>query len=73
MDRSILVDEAEDLGGGNFRVRLRVGNGENQLTHADIISAPSCDAAVQKAREDFSRWLKMVFDVAAKSAGRAKP
>lgn len=73
MYRSIVVDEATDLGSGNFRIRLSVGSSDNQLSFADIISAPTREAAVLKAREDFSRWLKMTFDVAAKMAGKPNP
>lgn len=68
MTSGISVVEATDLGGGNFRIRLGMGNGENQIVHSDIISAATCEDAIQKAKEDFSRWLKMVFKLAGKRA-----
>lgn len=64
----ISVIEATDLGSGNFRVRLGVGNSENEIIHSDIISAATCDDAVQKAKDDFSRWLKKVFKLVGKRA-----
>lgn len=68
MTSRISVVEATDLGGGNFRIRLGMGDNENQIVHSDIVSAASCEDAVQKAKEDFSRWLKKVLKVAGKSA-----
>ena len=64
----ISIVEATDLGDGNFRVRLSMGNGENEIVHSDIVSAATRDDAVQKAKGDFSRWLRMVFRLAGKRA-----
>lgn len=64
----ISVNEAEDLGAGNFLVRLSVGNGDAEITHTDIVSAEGRDAAIQKAKLDFARWLKMAFAIASKRA-----
>lgn len=63
---AISVDDVKDLGDGNFRVRLSVGNSDNEIAHTDIISAVTCDAAIQQAKQDFSRWLKKAFDLASK-------
>ena len=63
---AISVTEVKVLGGGNFQVRLSIGNRDNEIAHTDIVTAEGCDAAVQKVKQDFSRWLKMVFSLAAK-------
>lgn len=64
----ISVIEAADLGSSNFRVRLSVGDGENEIIHSDIISAASRDDAVQKAKEEFARWLKKILELVGNRA-----
>ena len=62
----ISVNEVKDLGGGNFQVRLSIGNRDNEITHTGIVCAEGCDAAIQKVKQDFARWLKKVFALASK-------
>jgi len=61
MKPRISIREVADLGHGNFRVRLAAGNADNEIVHSDIVTAATADAAVEKARSDFSRWLALVF------------
>lgn len=68
MTSQITVTEATDLGDGNFLVRLKVGNSENEIARAEVICAATCDEAVEKAKDDFVRWLKKVFKVATNRA-----
>jgi hypothetical protein len=63
---ALRINEVKDLGGGNFQVRLSIGNRDNEITHTDIVCADGCDAAIQKVKQDFARWLKKVFALAAK-------
>jgi hypothetical protein len=69
MNNQISVSEVKDLGGGKFSVRLTVetGSPEVALSQTQTVSAEGYDAAVQIAKEAFSRWLKKVTEYAVKN------
>jgi hypothetical protein len=63
----ISVGEVRDLGGGKFSVRLTVEATEGALSRTETVAAEGHDAAVQIAKESFSRWLKKVTEYAVKN------
>jgi hypothetical protein len=69
MNDKISVSEVKDLGGGKFSVRLKLetGSSEAALSQTQTVSADGYDAAVQIAKESFSRWLKKVAEYAVKN------
>jgi hypothetical protein len=69
MNNKISVSEVKDLGGGKFSVRLNMetGSPEAALSQTQTVSADGYDAAVQIAKESFSRWLKQIMECAVKN------
>jgi hypothetical protein len=63
----ISVGEVKDLGGEKFSVRLTVKAPEGAVSRTEIVAAEGHDAAMQIAKESFSRWLKKVTDYVAKN------
>ena len=63
----ISVGEVKDLGGGKFSVRLTVEAPEGAVSRTETVVARGHDAAVQIAKESFSRWLKKVTEYVAKN------
>ena len=64
MNNKILVRDVKDLGEGKFSVRLDLdtGSSETDVSQTQTLSADGYDAAVEIAKQDFSRWLKLVVD-----------
>jgi len=60
MNQKISVSEVKDLGGGKFSVRLTVEGPEGALSQTQTVAAEGYEAAVQAAKEAFSRWLEKV-------------
>jgi hypothetical protein len=67
LNDSVCVGEVKDLGGGKFSVRLSVESPEGTLSQTQTVSADNRDAAVQIAKECFSRWLRKVTAVAIRN------
>ena len=67
MNDKISVSEVKDLGDGKFSVRLEIGSPEGALSQTQTVSADGHDAAVQIAKESFSRWLKKITEYAVKN------
>jgi hypothetical protein len=69
MNDKISVSEVRDLGDGKFSVRLNLetGSPENALSQTQTVSADGYEAAVQIAKESFSRWLQKVAEYAVKN------
>jgi len=69
MSKQISIGEVKDLGGGKFSVRLNLGtaNPDTALSQTQTVSADGYDAAVQIAKESFSRWLKKAAEYAVKT------
>jgi len=67
INSQISVDEVKDLGGGKFLIRLTVEGPEGALSQTQTVSADKYAAAVQIAKESFSRWLKKVTEYAVKN------
>ena len=67
MNDKISVSDVKDLGDGKFSVRLEIGSPEGALSQTQTVSADGYDAAVQIAKESFSRWLKKVAEYAIKN------
>ena len=63
----ISVGEVKDLGGGKFSVRLTLEGSEGGIFQTQTVLADTCDAAVQIAKESFSRWLKKVTEYTVKN------
>jgi hypothetical protein len=63
----ISVGEVNDLGGGNFSVCLTVEGPEAAISQTQTVSADDRDAAVQVAKESFSRWLKKATQYVVKN------
>jgi len=65
MNDRISVGEVKNLGGGKFSVRLTFDSGSpaNSLSQTQTVLADGYDAAVQIAKEAFSRWLKKLEHV----------
>ena len=66
INSKISVGEITDLGGGKFSVRLMVEGPEGAVSQTQTVSAENRDAAIQRAKEDFSRWLIKVTETAIK-------
>ena len=66
INSKISVGEIKDLGGGKFSVRLMVEGPEGAVSQTQTVSAENRDAAIQRAKEDFSRWLIKVTETAIK-------
>jgi hypothetical protein len=66
-ERQVSVDEVKDLGGGRFSVRLSVESPEGALSQTQTVLADTHDAAVQLAKEAFSRWLDKVTEYAVRN------
>ena len=67
MNSQISVCEVKDLGGGKFSIELTVESREGVLSQTQTVSADTYDAAVQIARESFSRWLEKVTEFTVKN------
>jgi hypothetical protein len=60
---TISIADVTDLGGGEFRVRLKAGTPENTVSQTQIVKAGSRDAAIAIALEAFQRWLSKIGHV----------
>jgi len=69
MNSRICIDQVKDLGGGRFVVRLHLAGagGDATLSRTQTVLAEGHEAAVQIAKESFTRWLGQVMDIAMKS------
>ena len=67
MNHRISVGEVKDLGGGKFSVQLGLEASGNAISQTQTVSADGPDAAVQIAREGFSRWLDKVMALAIRN------
>jgi hypothetical protein len=63
----ISVGEVKGLGGGRFSVQLTVEAPEGAISQTQTVLADNRDAAVQLAKDAFSRWLKKVTEYAVKN------
>jgi hypothetical protein len=66
MNDKISVRDVKDFGNGKFSVQLEVAGPEGSLSQTQTVSADGYDAAVEIAKESFSRWLKKVTELALK-------
>jgi hypothetical protein len=66
MVSQITVDEVKPLGDRRFAVRLTMSApiGQTALSQTQAVVADDAEAAVQTAKEAFSRWLDKVARVA---------
>ena len=69
----IHVRDVEELGDGNYSVRLFFAGGGTEISNTETVSAASHEIAIQKAKQRFARLLKMAGEVGTKLAARTGP